>query len=219
MKKEHDWSDCPRDEAALHAIGALDPEEATEFAAHLKECPVCLAESESLSRTAASLGALAPAMSPPPSLRERLVSAIGRVETPVARLAARLSRGAAPAAEPGLSPAGSAEFAIVRGGEEGWQPTGVGGVTMRSLFVDEANDRITLLVRMEPGTDYPSHRHGGVEECYVLEGDLCGPDFEMQAGDYQRLAGGSVHGRQFTRGGCLLFIVSSLHDEMLGAHA
>ena len=37
----------------------------------------------------------------------------------------------------------------------------------------------------------------------------------MRAGDYQRAAGGSQHPWQSTRDGCLLLIVSGLHDELL----
>ena len=28
--------------------------------------------------------------------------------------------------------------------------------------------RVSMLVRLEPGTDYPPHRHGGVEELHLL---------------------------------------------------
>lgn len=90
--------------------------------------------------------------------------------------------------------------------------------SLKARLMDAANDRLTMLVRMNAGTSYPAHRHRGVEECYVLEGDLYGPNFEMRAGDYQRLAGGSVHGVQGTRGGCSLFIVSLMNDELLPSH-
>jgi len=42
----------------------------------------------------------------------------------------------------------------------------------------------------------------------------------MRAGDYQRMERGATHLVQSTQAGCLLFIVSSLQDELLtGAHA
>ena len=68
---------------------------------------------------------------------------------------------------------------------------------------------------MAPGTSYPGHRHAGVEECYVLEGDLRVGDLVMRAGDYQRAAIGSVHGVQSTEGGCLLLVLMSDRDERL----
>ncbi len=214
MMNQHDESTCPRHEdAALHALGALEPADVADFESqHLPHCEKCRAELTELIRTAAALGALAPEAEPPSSLRARLLERIGSSATPVARLAERL-------AGPGEGRSVSDDLAIVRSSDGVWQDTSVPGVRVRSLFVDEAHDRITMLVRMDRGASYPAHRHGGVEECYVLEGDLCGPTFEMKAGDYQRLDRGSEHGVQYTREGCLLFIVSSLHDEMLGALA
>jgi anti-sigma factor ChrR (cupin superfamily) len=69
---------------------------------------------------------------------------------------------------------------------------------------------------MAPGTSYPAHRHGGAEECFVLEGDLrVGADLHMRAGDFQRAEEGSVHPDQTTDHGCVLLIVSSTADEIL----
>jgi hypothetical protein len=52
----------------------------------------------------------------------------------------------------------------------------------------------------------------------VLQGDLrVGPTLHMRAGDYQRVEKGHQHPVQSTDGGCLLFIVSSLHDELVVA--
>lgn len=75
---------------------------------------------------------------------------------------------------------------------------------------------MTFLARMAPGSSYPSHRHGGPEECYVLKGDLDVGHRKMRAGDFERAEPGSVHARETTEEGCLLLIVSSLRDEMLG---
>jgi anti-sigma factor ChrR (cupin superfamily) len=70
-------------------------------------------------------------------------------------------------------------------------------------------------VRMEPGTSYPRHRHKGVEEGYVLEGDLHVGDEAMKAGDCQRAETESIHAVQSTESGCLLRIVSSTVDELV----
>lgn len=100
--------------------------------------------------------------------------------------------------------------------EGDFEPTDLPGIRVRRLFVDEQADRITMLVRMEAGAAYPPHRHGGAEECYVLEGDLeiVGQQ-ELRSGDYQRMETGSLHPVQRTRGGCLLLITSSRHDELV----
>jgi len=96
-----------------------------------------------------------------------------------------------------------------------WEATGVEGVEVKRLFVDAGRGYVTMLVRMAAGSTYPSHRHAGYEECYVLQGDLSVGDTVLQAGDYQRAKGGSVHTIQSTKNGCTLFIVSSQHDELL----
>ena len=89
------------------------------------------------------------------------------------------------------------------------------GVEARRLFVDSESDRVTMLVRMAPGSSYPAHVHGGPEECLVISGDLrIGPQ-HMKCGDFQRAVPGSTHVVQSTDEGCVLLIVSSLHDEIL----
>lgn len=107
------------------------------------------------------------------------------------------------------------ELLVQRSSEGIWEKTGVEGVEVKQLYVDHKRNYVTMLVRMQPGSAYPSHRHGGFEECYVISGDLVVGDIIMAAGDYQRAEGGSIHVVQSTHGGCLLYIVSSQHDELL----
>jgi anti-sigma factor ChrR (cupin superfamily) len=73
-----------------------------------------------------------------------------------------------------------------------------------------------MLVRMDPGSSYPGHLHAGVEECFVLEGELRVGEEVLRRGDYQRADEGSEHGIQWTEKGCLLLIVSSQDDELTG---
>jgi quercetin dioxygenase-like cupin family protein len=115
-------------------------------------------------------------------------------------------------------PAGPVAESWVLAAQDGsFEATDIEGIAVRRLFVDEEGDRVTMLVRMAPGTVYPAHRHGGAEECYVLAGDLAiGDELALRSGDYQRMDAGSVHAVQATRGGCLLLIASSRHDELLG---
>jgi quercetin dioxygenase-like cupin family protein len=40
-------------------------------------------------------------------------------------------------------------------------------------------------------------------------------DLVLRTGDYQCVPAGSVHGVQSTASGCLLLIVSSMHDELI----
>jgi anti-sigma factor ChrR (cupin superfamily) len=104
----------------------------------------------------------------------------------------------------------------LRAEETGWEKTDIAGIEVRNLFADRERNYVTMLVRMAPGTAYPTHRHAGVEECFVLDGDLrVPPGRHLHAGDYQRAAGDSLHGIQSTDEGCLLFIVSSTEDELV----
>jgi anti-sigma factor ChrR (cupin superfamily) len=100
--------------------------------------------------------------------------------------------------------------------EEGQWALAKEGVRVKQLSVDPVQHSVTMLVRMEPGASWPSHRHGGFEQCFVLEGDLeVGGDTVLHAGDFQAMDTGSVHPLQRTPNGCLLLIVSSQHDELL----
>lgn len=205
MKPHETLRDDDRDRAAQYVLDGLEPDATLLYEAHLEICPLCRAEVATCRHGAEALGRSVPPVNPPAGLKDRLMS--------------RIKDGAGIQAWKQWRPDRPGdESVIVRGGQSEWQSTAVEGVRVRRLFVDPAADRITMLVRMDAGTSYPAHRHGGVEECFVLEGDLCGPDFEMKAGDYQRLAGGSTHGVQGTRDGCLLFIVSSMNDELLPGH-
>ncbi len=198
-----------RERAALFVLDALDEEEARALRLHLPECRVCAREVESLARTARALTEAAPQVPPPPGLWERVVA---RVRTFPAensdddvQVWKRWKR----------SPAARGALAIQSAAEAEFQPTAIEGISVRQLSLDAAADRVTMLVRMAPGAAYPAHRHAAPEECLVLEGDLRVGAESMRAGDFQRAEADSVHGVQSTEGGCLLLIVSSLHDELL----
>ena len=193
------------EDATLYILGELAEEPRRSFEEHLRGCASCSSEIRRLSAAAAVVAGTAETV-PPASLHARLRQRVA-------------------AARPALQPwkqwdaEATGSRTIRRKDESEWQDTALPGIRVRNLFVDAANDRITMLVRMQPGTAYPSHRHGGAEECYVLEGDLLVGEYRMRAGDYQRVDSGSTHGVQSTENGCLLFIVCSAHDELLGSGA
>ncbi len=105
------------------------------------------------------------------------------------------------------------------GADDGaWEEAGMSGIKVKRLFVDPERDSVTMLVRMPAGAAYPRHRHAGPEQCYVIEGDLRLDNLAFFAGDYQYAEPNSFHGVQYTEKGCLLLIVSSLHDELVEDH-
>lgn len=207
-------TDATRETAALYSLGALPPDEAAAFEAHLREgCEVCRAEVRSFEAVARSLLHTAPAAAPRHDLKAELLQRIAHErETGVAKD----SSGPTPQVWKDWQAAGlNPDWFTLRYNEGKWEGTGYDGVSVRRLFVDRARGSVTMLVRMDPGTSYPSHRHGGPEECYVLEGDLHVGEIVMRAGDYQRVEAESIHGVQWTESGCTLFIISSLDDEMV----
>jgi anti-sigma factor ChrR (cupin superfamily) len=182
---------------SLYALGLLEEAEAAELRAHLEDgCPVCEAELQSVTEAAAGLALSVPALTPPQTLRDRVMAA------------------ATPQVWKKWDQTKFAGLHVVRHEEGGWD-TVRPGVHVKQLYVDKARDLATMLIRMDPGADYVPHRHGGPEQCLVLEGDLHDGNDVFHAGDFQCAAEGSRHGRQWTDSGCLLMIVSSLRDELL----
>ena len=72
------------------------------------------------------------------------------------------------------------------------------------------------MIRMAAGATLPAHRHGGPEECFVVEGDLLDGEIELGAGDYVRHDTATDHAAS-TRNGCLLLVTASLTDERLAS--
>jgi len=201
--------------AALYLLGCMAGEGCAAYEEHVAGCTGCAAEVVRLRDAAASLALLAPEADPPAALRARLLERVASMRQDEPPRADGVDATSAQSWRKWeATPTGNGPVFVPAGGL-GWEPTGVAGVTAKRLFVDPANDRVTLLVRMAPGISYPSHRHGGPEECYLLEGDLDDGEVSMRAGDYLRREGGSIHGMHSTKEGCLMLIVSSLHDELL----
>ncbi len=195
--------------APLYVIGALESGEALRFEEHLRGgCQACEGDLRSHQRVIGELALLAPAIEPPLGLRSRILeAAVMPAQDATSGSIQVWKRWAAPAENP--------DWFLLRGRDGDWEGIGIEGISVRRLFTDPVRDSVTMLIRMEAGTSYPSHRHGGPEECYVVEGDLRIGDVVMRKGDYQRVEGQSVHPVQSTKGGCLLLLVSSLHDEIL----
>lgn len=79
-----------------------------------------------------------------------------------------------------------------------WRPTRHEGVTWFPLHAPESagdggHGDATVLIRMEPGSSYPRHRHVGVEEVLVLAGGYRDERGEYRSGQYVRYPAGSEH--------------------------
>ncbi|MDZ7361030.1 MAG: cupin domain-containing protein [candidate division KSB1 bacterium] len=210
------------DQIELYLLGALAPHEEKQLRAHLAtgcvECTQAMAESSRVMR-ALPWAWLSPSelVVPPVALKQRLLDSIKNTDTPPSRFQRSPQIWKSwPDESENLSSLPSG-LLTVHAHEGVWEDIGVNGILVKRLFVDRANDRATMLVRMPAGASYPRHRHAGAEQCYVLEGDLRFGGRVFRAGDFQCAEADSIHDIQYTEAGCLLLIVSSLHDEIVDA--
>jgi anti-sigma factor ChrR (cupin superfamily) len=95
--------------------------------------------------------------------------------------------------------------------ESDWEEAAT-GLTYRVLAVDTENDRVSLLVRLAPGAAYPPHRHAGVEELYLLHGELWIDDKKLYPGDYNRAEPGTADQRVWSETGCTCVLLTSTRD-------
>jgi anti-sigma factor RsiW len=77
------------DLTAAYALDALDEADAREYEAHLRDCARCRDELRDLSEAASALAYATPAPSPPPALRERILTDVRRDGSNVIPLRAR----------------------------------------------------------------------------------------------------------------------------------
>ena len=176
----------------LHALGVLPPSEAPLAQARLSACAECRRESESLGSLVGSFVAwptdvLRPATPLWDRLAERIAHETGQPPLP-----------AAPSSE----------------AKPEWQEVAP-GISCKLLATDPERHRVSMLVRLTPGTDYPPHRHAGVEELHLLHGELVVDDRTLQPGDYIRAVVDSVDHRIFSATGCTCVLVTSFHDAIL----
>jgi anti-sigma factor ChrR (cupin superfamily) len=126
---------------------------------------------------------------PPPEVKQRLLARI---------------------AEPAV-PEG---FAFRFSGDGDWLPHPVAGIRMKVLALNQASGYATLLLDVAPGTTFPSHHHGGAEECYVISGTIRTCGREMRAGDFLHADAGTDHGELTTDTGCRVLLVVTPEDYM-----
>lgn len=67
------------------------------------------------------------------------------------------------------------------------------GVWGKVLYKDDTTGAATVLFRFEPGAQAPLHEHTGLEQTYVIEGELRDHDGVLTAGNFAVREAGSVH--------------------------
>ncbi|MBV8732978.1 MAG: cupin domain-containing protein [Acidobacteriia bacterium] len=172
-----------RDLASIYALGTGETSETREFEQHLSACAVCEAEVRALREVTAQLAHEAPLIQPAPRVKRELLSRL------------------------------SSEHRVVRAEEQLWEKTPFPGIEIRRLFVDKATGMVTTLLRAAAGAVYPAHRHGGLEQVYVIDGDLIFDDHTLETGDYEASREASEHSSITTKDGCLALIVHHVGDK------
>ena len=176
----------------LYALQALPPSEVAAVGAHIAGCAECRQEVETLRPIVQSfISWPTDVLRPSLSLRERLAQRI--------------------AAETGGEPVLPSPQ---RWAEPEWQEAAP-GISCKLLATDTENHRVSMLVRLAPGTEYPPHRHGGLEELHLLQGELMIGDRKLYPGDYHQAEAGSVDHRVWSETGCTCVLITSYNDALL----
>lgn len=222
------------EQAALSALGILEPDDRRAFAVRLQGESLPLRQAATAYRAVVeALASVVAPVTPRPALRTRIVSQVADAATretaQFESVANTLALNAAPVAprasmrerlmarveghtDVRLDPLKGLTF--VKASEGTWREM-VPGVSAKVLFYDPVSRRATALLRMAPNTSYAPHRHAEAEELYVLEGGCFCGGRELKAGDYHRAEADTVHHDTSSDDGCLILVISSPQNEML----
>jgi anti-sigma factor ChrR (cupin superfamily) len=179
-----------RDSACLYALRALPAGEVPAVEAQIAACPECRLEVETLRPI---VGAF---VSWPTDVLRPVASLWDRLAT---RIAAETGRPALSEPPPPPQPE--------------WEEAAP-GISCKLLATDAETDRVSMLVRLAPGADYPPHTHAGVEEVYMLEGVLIVDEKSLHPGDYLRSEPGTSDHRVWSETGCTCVLLTSTRDTL-----
>lgn len=183
--------------AALYALGALSQSEARAFEEHLaRGCEACRDELDAFANTTALLALGCDEQEPGPHVR--------------AELSSRISGDARGGGEQG---APERVYSIMANEGE-WLEWGE-GVQFKPLFRDQASGLCTSVVRMQPGTALPPHRHTGTEQFFILEGDCYVHGQCLRPGDFHRAETGTEHEYTYTVEGTMFLLVAPASFQII----
>jgi len=180
---------CEQSElVCAYAVRALPASEAAGVKAHIASCPQCREELAVLRPIVHAFSAWPTDVArPEESLQERLA----------ARLAAETGTRFAP---PSAQPAGPEWKRVAR------------GIECKLLARDDKRHRISMVVRLAPGAEYPPHEHADIEELHLLDGELWIDERKLYPGDYNRAEPGTADKRVWSETGCTCVLVTSTRD-------
>jgi len=88
------------------------------------------------------------------------------------------------------------------------------GISYQLLATDTEKHRVSMLVRLAPGAAYPPHQHAGVEELYLLHGELVIDERKLYPGDYNRAEAGTADQLVWSETGCTCVLLTSTQDVL-----
>jgi hypothetical protein len=88
------------------------------------------------------------------------------------------------------------------------------GISCKLLATDTERQRVSMLVRLVPGGEYPRHTHAGVEELHLLDGELWIDDRKLYSGEYNRAEPGTGDNRVWSETGCTCVLITSTKDVL-----
>ena len=183
--------DCERTEQVLrYALAQLPQADVPSLQQHLAQCDVCRGQ----------LAALRPVIGALPHWPVDVLQ-------PSMSAWERLSKRIAP--ERDIEP----EKSSPTYSEPAWQVVAP-GIACKILSRDKNRQRVSMLVRLEPGYSYPAHRHAGLEELHLLEGELWIEDRKLLPGDYNKGQAGTVDHRVWSETGCMCVLITSTDDVL-----
>lgn len=183
--------------AALEALGALDATDAERLRIRLARVPGAAAELARFLAVPAALAALPPPVRPRSEVREQVLARVRR--TPQSDRPADPAGGQPPVPLPG-------GFRLVRGNAP-WLPGPVPGTRFKVLSAGRDQAYAMLLLEMAAGAAYPEHDHVGIEDLYVLTGDLQTEGRSLGPGDLLHATPGSHHHELRSVDGCTAILV------------
>ena len=104
-------------------------------------------------------------------------------------------------------PAVPAGFAFHHASDDRWLPHPVPGIRMKVLALNKTRGYATLLLDVAPGTRFPSHHHGGAEECYVVSGSIFTCGRRLGPGDFVHADADTDHGELWTDEGAQVILI------------
>jgi anti-sigma factor ChrR (cupin superfamily) len=190
-------SNDPRDHAAelaaLHASGVLDGEEVAAMA-HCDDCPFGKAALAALgfeNAAAVIASTVFPPVTPSAGLKEKIM--------------ARIS--------PAAPEPKNAETHFILDAEGAWQTLPGGKIRLKTLSDLPAAGHTMILLEASPGAVFFPHSHEGMEEIFLISGDLTTNGRVLGPGDYLRHAAGTHHQKATSEHGCRAILVTARENH------